>query len=88
MIVLSMYFFFAGHNAPGGGFAGGLVAGRVLAVLAVITLQMVVLGAVGLLLAAPLTVVVYVLVKRLYVRELLDTDTVIPGESGSGQAGH
>ncbi|WPF65881.1 MULTISPECIES: Na+/H+ antiporter subunit A [unclassified Corynebacterium] len=26
MIVLSMYFFFAGHNAPGGGFAGGLVA--------------------------------------------------------------
>ena len=27
MIVLSLYFFFAGHNAPGGGFAGGLVAG-------------------------------------------------------------
>ncbi|KQB86170.1 Na(+)/H(+) antiporter subunit A [Corynebacterium lowii] len=26
MIVLSMYFFFVGHNAPGGGFAGGLVA--------------------------------------------------------------
>ncbi|MCQ9352504.1 Na+/H+ antiporter subunit A [Corynebacterium sp. 153RC1] len=26
MIVLSIYFFFAGHNAPGGGFAGGLVA--------------------------------------------------------------
>ena len=26
MIVLSLYFFFAGHNAPGGGFAGGLVA--------------------------------------------------------------
>ncbi|WP_151641164.1 Na+/H+ antiporter subunit A [Corynebacterium sp. 11A] len=27
MIVLSVFFFFAGHNAPGGGFAGGLVAG-------------------------------------------------------------
>ncbi|MDR7330326.1 Na+/H+ antiporter subunit A [Corynebacterium guangdongense] len=27
MIVLSLYFFFAGHNSPGGGFAGGLVAG-------------------------------------------------------------
>ena len=26
MIALSLYFFFAGHNAPGGGFAGGLVA--------------------------------------------------------------
>lgn len=26
MIALSIYFFFAGHNAPGGGFAGGLVA--------------------------------------------------------------
>lgn len=27
MMVLSLYLFFAGHNAPGGGFAGGLVAG-------------------------------------------------------------
>lgn len=26
MMVLSAYLFFAGHNAPGGGFAGGLVA--------------------------------------------------------------
>lgn len=26
MIALSFYFFFTGHNAPGGGFAGGLVA--------------------------------------------------------------
>lgn len=26
MMALSAYFFFAGHNAPGGGFAGGLVA--------------------------------------------------------------
>src|SRR5699024_12584626 len=26
MIALSLYFFFTGHNAPGGGFAGGLVA--------------------------------------------------------------
>ncbi|AWB84683.1 Na+/H+ antiporter subunit A [Corynebacterium liangguodongii] len=26
MMLLSAYFFFAGHNAPGGGFAGGLVA--------------------------------------------------------------
>lgn len=38
-------------------------------------------GFTGLLLAAPLTVVLYVLVKRLYVREMLDTPTVIPGES-------
>ncbi len=37
-------------------------------------------GFAGLLLAAPLTVVLYVLVKRLYVRELLDTETAIPGE--------
>ncbi len=27
MIVLSLYLLFAGHNLPGGGFAGGLVAG-------------------------------------------------------------
>ena len=33
----------------------------------------------GVLLAAPLTVVLYVLVKRLYVREALDTETAIPG---------
>lgn len=30
MMVLSIYFFFSGHNAPGGGFAGGLVAGLAL----------------------------------------------------------
>ncbi|MGV0836717.1 Na+/H+ antiporter subunit A [Mycolicibacterium thermoresistibile] len=27
MMALSAYFFFAGHNSPGGGFAGGLTAG-------------------------------------------------------------
>ena len=30
MMVLSAYFFFAGHNHPGGGFAGGLTAGLAL----------------------------------------------------------
>ncbi|MBT0567020.1 Na+/H+ antiporter subunit A [Williamsia sp. CHRR-6] len=30
MVVLSIYFFFAGHNAPGGGFAGGLTMGMAL----------------------------------------------------------
>ncbi len=30
MIALSLYFYFSGHNAPGGGFAGGLVAARAL----------------------------------------------------------
>ena len=30
LVVLSLYFFFAGHNAPGGGFAGGLVMGLAL----------------------------------------------------------
>ncbi|MBU8808519.1 Na+/H+ antiporter subunit A [Mycolicibacterium goodii] len=30
IMVLSAYFFFAGHNTPGGGFAGGLVAGLAL----------------------------------------------------------
>jgi multicomponent Na+:H+ antiporter subunit A len=32
MMVLSLYFLFAGHNNPGGGFAGGLVAGLALVV--------------------------------------------------------
>jgi predicted PurR-regulated permease PerM len=40
-------------------------------------------GVVGILFAAPLTVVSYVLVKRLYVREVLDTPTPIPGENKS-----
>ncbi|MGH3639404.1 MAG: Na+/H+ antiporter subunit A, partial [Mycobacterium sp.] len=30
IMVLSFYFFFAGHNTPGGGFAGGLTAGLAL----------------------------------------------------------
>jgi len=32
MIVVSVYLLIAGHNAPGGGFAGGLVAGMALVV--------------------------------------------------------
>ncbi len=39
-------------------------------------------GIVGIFFAAPMTVVTYVLVKRLYVVEALDTDTPIPGEDG------
>ncbi|MDK8626004.1 Na+/H+ antiporter subunit A [Corynebacterium appendicis] len=30
MVLLSAYFFFSGHNSPGGGFAGGLVMGLAL----------------------------------------------------------
>lgn len=37
-------------------------------------------GMVGIIFAAPLLVVTYVLVKRLYVREALHTKTTIPGE--------
>lgn len=37
-------------------------------------------GGLGIILAAPLTVVVYVLVKRLYVKEALGTPTHVPGE--------
>ncbi len=40
-------------------------------------------GTLGLVLAAPLTVVAYVLVKRLYVIEALHTATPIPGEKAS-----
>jgi predicted PurR-regulated permease PerM len=38
-------------------------------------------GVPGVLFAEPLTVVIYVLVKRLYVREALNTPTPIPGEN-------
>ena len=41
-------------------------------------------GFVGLIFAAPLLVVAYVLVKKLYVREALDTDTPLPGERSDG----
>jgi predicted PurR-regulated permease PerM len=37
-------------------------------------------GIVGIIFAAPLTVVIYVLVKRLYIREALDTRTTLPHE--------
>ncbi|HVM38793.1 MAG TPA: AI-2E family transporter [Sphingomicrobium sp.] len=37
-------------------------------------------GIVGVILAAPMTVLVFVLVKRLYVREALQTETSVPGE--------
>jgi predicted PurR-regulated permease PerM len=40
-------------------------------------------GTIGVVLAAPLAVVSYVLVKRLYVIETLETDTPIPGEEKS-----
>lgn len=40
-------------------------------------------GAIGVVLAAPLTVVAFVMVKRLYVREALDTPTSVPGEDQS-----
>lgn len=30
LILMSIYLLLAGHNAPGGGFAGGLVAGMAL----------------------------------------------------------
>jgi len=40
----------------------------------------VIFGAPGILFAAPLTVVLFVMVKRLYVREALGTPTEIPGE--------
>jgi predicted PurR-regulated permease PerM len=38
-------------------------------------------GIIGILLAEPLTVVVYVLVKRLYIQEYLHTPTAIPGQA-------
>ena len=38
-------------------------------------------GPLGVVFAAPLTVTIYVLVKRLYVRQALDTSTPIPGEA-------
>jgi predicted PurR-regulated permease PerM len=37
-------------------------------------------GAAGILLAAPLAVTMFVMVKRLYVREMLGVDTPLPGE--------
>jgi predicted PurR-regulated permease PerM len=37
-------------------------------------------GIIGVIFAAPLTVVTYVLVKRLYVQEALKTETPIPGD--------
>ena len=40
-------------------------------------------GPIGILFAAPMTVVAYVLVKRLYVIEALDTPTPIPGDEKS-----
>lgn len=40
-----------------------------------------VFGMVGIVLAAPLTVVLYVLVKKLYVQEALNTNTPLPGDN-------
>jgi predicted PurR-regulated permease PerM len=41
-------------------------------------------GGLGVVLAAPLAVVLFVMIKRLYVREALDTPTDVPGERKSG----
>jgi predicted PurR-regulated permease PerM len=45
-----------------------------------------VFGIAGVIFAEPLTVVLYVLVKRLYVRDALHTPTSIPGEHEGGNA--
>jgi predicted PurR-regulated permease PerM len=45
----------------------------------------VVLGALGLIFAVPLTVVAYVLVKKLYVRETLGESTPVPGEDAKAE---
>jgi predicted PurR-regulated permease PerM len=47
----------------------------------------VVFGPLGLVLAVPLTVVAYVLVKKLYVRETLGEATAVPGEETARQEG-
>jgi predicted PurR-regulated permease PerM len=39
-------------------------------------------GPLGLIFAAPMLVVAFVLVKRLYVKEALGTDTKMPGANG------
>lgn len=41
-------------------------------------------GIIGVIFAAPLTVVTYVLVKRLYIQEALNTPTPIPGDEKEG----
>ena len=38
-VLVAVYLFFAGHNAPGGGFAAGLVLGAVVALRAVVGLS-------------------------------------------------
>lgn len=43
-------------------------------------------GVIGVIFAAPMTVVTYVLVKRLYVQEALETPTPIPGEDKQSSA--
>lgn len=43
-------------------------------------------GILGMIFAVPLTVVIMVLVKKLWVREALGEDTVIPGEADRGRA--
>ncbi|GGC05206.1 AI-2E family transporter [Novosphingobium endophyticum] len=44
-------------------------------------------GIIGLIFAAPMLVVIYVLVKRLYIREALNTDTPLPGEPADEKSG-
>ena len=44
-------------------------------------------GALGVIFAAPATVVLYVLIKKLYIREALDTATPIPGEEQAAKHG-
>ncbi|HWH22448.1 MAG TPA: AI-2E family transporter, partial [Allosphingosinicella sp.] len=51
----------------------------VLLVFALVSMGLI-FGVAGIILGAPLTVVLFVLVKRLYVREALDTPTALPGE--------
>jgi predicted PurR-regulated permease PerM len=43
-------------------------------------------GVTGVLVAAPLTVVIFVFVKKLYIRQTLKEETSVPGEGEKGPA--
>lgn len=89
-VTVALYFFFAGHNQPGGGFAAGLILGAVLAIRTVAGLstpsRAVPLLAAGGLIAVAVSVLPVLTGSEMLDQVVVDVDLPLVGVAKTGTA--